>query len=354
MGGGGDNRHNVLAFEAHPTRDNPGVKGGLIHKFAVENRFFERASVLRDYYPIVPNAIRVESGCQVLTLDFDPVRTESVNTTPLFGAGWIDRISGKSISHNRMKRAVAKVGQELDSKFDGVPAGRWRVLPGGRVGKFGWKAQFATLREFVAAACANEIGLGNPLMEQARPMVRLAYPQVEPDLDASQFRTLVAFVDTLPRPESVRPGSPVLAAEVDRGAEVFEQVGCAACHTPEMGGVEGIYSDFLLHRLDDRANGGGGYREVPPVPLPEEHPLPEEWKTPPLWGVADSAPYFHDGGSPTLEAAITRHQGDAEPVTRRYRTLPPADRDALLAFLRSLRAPAEAKPVAAPRLASAR
>src|SRR5262249_27266631 len=39
VGGGGDNSHNVLAFEAHPTRDRPDVKGGLVHKFAVELRF---------------------------------------------------------------------------------------------------------------------------------------------------------------------------------------------------------------------------------------------------------------------------------------------------------------------------
>src|SRR5262249_13962493 len=158
-----------------------------------------------------------------------------------------------------------------------------RVLPGGRVGKFGWKAQFATLEEFVAAACANEIGLGNPRMEQAKPMVRSPYPPVEPDLDPKQFRALVAFVDTLPRPEAGRPASPALQARLDRGEAVFAEVGCASCHTPEMGGVEGIYSDFLLHRLDDRSKGGRGYSsvEVPPVPLPEEHPLPEEWKTPP-------------------------------------------------------------------------
>ena len=29
-----------------------------------------------------------------------------------------------------------------------------------------------------------------------------------------------------------------------------------------------------------------------------------EWRTPPLWGVADSAPYLHDGRAATLEAAI--------------------------------------------------
>ena len=81
-----------------------------------------------------------------------------------------------------------------------------------------------------------------------------------------------------------------------------------------MGGVEGVYSDFLLHRLNDRTKNQGGYAETPPVPLPEDHPLPDEWKTPPLWGVADSAPYFHDGDCPTLESAVLKHHGDAENV----------------------------------------
>ena len=122
----------------------------------------------------------------------------------------------------------------------------------------------------------------------------------------------------------------------------------AACHTPDLGGIAGIYSDFLLHRLDDRSYGGKGYREIPPVPLPEDFPLPEEWKTPPLWGVADSAPYFHDGGSATLESAILRHRGDAEVVYTAFRALGPEDRDALIAFLKTLRAPADAEPAPAP------
>ena len=104
----------------------------------------------------------------------------------------------------------------------------------------------------------------------------------------------------------------------------------------------------MLHRLDDRALGsGGGYgqpREMPPMPLPEEHPLPEEWRTPALWGVADSAPYFHDGQSMTLESALLRHRGDAEDVTEDYRSLHDRDQQALLAFLRTLKAPKDAKP----------
>ena len=353
VGGGGDNAHNVTAFEALPTRDEPEVKGGLIHKFAVEDFLRENHDALRKFFPVVPGGVRVEGNCQVLTLDFDPVSTESVNSTALFGAGWIDRISGQTILVRSRKASVARIGREVVGDSAGILPGRPRVLPGGRVGKFGWKAQFATLEEFVAAACANEIGLGNPRMDQARPMVRCGYPDVEPDLDAKQFRSLVAFVDTLPRPGVVEPAEATAREDAARGATLFGRVGCAACHIPDQDGVAGIYGDFLLHRLDDRSEGSSGYRTVETVgvPLPTEHPRPEEWKTPPLWGVADSAPYFHDGGSPTLEAAIARHHGDAEVVTEAYRELTHADQAAIVAFLGTLRAPAD--PATGGSLASA-
>ena len=104
--------------------------------------------------------------------------------------------------------------------------------------------------------------------------------------------------------------------------------------------MAGVYSDFLLHRIvDSRKN----YTETPDVLPPPELPLPEEWKTAPLWGVADSAPYFHDGGAPTLDAAILRHEGDAQTVTEAYRKLSASDRAALLLFLDSLKAPADAE-----------
>lgn len=87
-------------------------------------------------------------------------------------------------------------------KFDGIPVGRVRPVSGG-VGKFGWKDQFARLEDFVAAACANELGLGTPATEQAKPLTgpeRLA----PPDLDKKQFRALVSFVKTLRDPAITR------------------------------------------------------------------------------------------------------------------------------------------------------
>jgi mono/diheme cytochrome c family protein len=345
VGGGGGNTHNVVAFEAHPTRSHPEVRNGTIHKHAVSDEFRENRRALCELFPVIVNGVKIVGVCFSAREDFDPVRTESLNSIALFGAGWIDRISPKTIRFQSMRKSVAAVTKELRLDLSSMPAGRPRVLPDGRIGKFGWKAQFATLEEFVANACANEIGLGTPTVEQAKPLVDPLYPTVKPDLDTKQFRSLVAFVDTLPRPGLVLPADPAERSQVKHGAALFEGIGCAQCHTPDMGGVAGVYSDFLLHRLDDQAEGKKGYSEVPDVELPADHPLPEEWKTPPLWGVADSAPYFHDGTTPTLEAAIQRHLGDALVVTQAYRKLSANDQAALLGFLRSLKAPSEAAPV---------
>jgi CxxC motif-containing protein (DUF1111 family) len=345
VGGGGGNDHNVTAFEALPTKDRPEIEQGLVHKFAVANRFVEDHASLRRLFPIVPGGVRTEGGCQILISDFDPVTTKSINSTALFGGGWVDRISGKTIVHEWRKRAIAQVGKDLSLDHRGARPGRPRVLPDGRMGKFGWKAQFATLEEFVAAACANEIGLGNPKTEQARPRTKWSYPHIEPDLDSAQFRNLVAFVDTLPRPVERTPDNSQAAERAALGKRLFTSIGCASCHTPDIGGVEGVFSDFLLHRLDDAEHrGGGGYRTVveAAVPLPEDYPLDDEWKTPPLWGVASSAPYFHDGGSPNLELAILRHHGDAEDVTSAYQAMARDDQQAVLDFLGTLRAPEDA------------
>jgi CxxC motif-containing protein (DUF1111 family) len=123
-----------------------------------------------------------------------------------------------------------------------------------------------------------------------------------------------------------------------------------------------LYSDLLLHDLGPRLadpvgppsshssqipvsggyNGGGSrdaFIEVPAFTL-------RQWRTTPLWGVADSAPYLHDGRAATLEEAIKAHGGEAAMSARFFAGLPTADRDRLLAFLGSLAAPEEATSLA--------
>jgi len=347
VGGAGPNQRNVLAFEAAPTRAHPELRNGLVHHQAVTPALQETTDLLRALFPVIPGTQKVSNVNGCLTTvgipSFDPIRTESINSTALFGIGWIDRLSSRSITHNQTRKGLEKIIKEFNLEMDSVPPGRPRVLADGRIGKFGWRGQFATLQEFVAAACANELGLGNPLMDQAKPLGRPDYPASKPDLDAKQFAALVAFVDTLPRPIEVLPEGTSERAAAVRGKELFRSIGCAICHVPDLGGIEGIYSDFLLYELENRGDGiadGYGNQGPPPIPLPANHPRPGEWKTPPLWGVADSAPYFHDGGCATLEDAILRHRGDASKVTKTYQALAALDQRAVVAFLRTLKAPA--------------
>ena len=58
-----------------------------------------------------------------------------------------------------------------------------------------------------------------------------------------------------------------------------------------------------------------------------------------LWGVADSGPYLHDGRALTITDAILLLGGEAQPSRDSFVALSQADKDAVLAFLYSLRAP---------------
>jgi CxxC motif-containing protein (DUF1111 family) len=351
VGGGGANEHNALSFEVQPRPGDHAFHTGTVHNFSTTPADKETERKLHALFPVVKGRTTRSNDPHCPTTvtipDFDPVTTQPVQTTALFGAGWIDLISDRAILKNARNRGLRTLRRELTGEFDNLPVGRVRTVAGG-VGKFGWKGQFATLEEFVAAACANELGLGTPSVPQARPIGSTAGGDAPPDLNRKQFGALVSFVKTLPKPVEV--------GSEDRGREAFREVGCAICHVPDMGGVKGVYSDFLLYTLEDPhpqgGGGGGNYSEPPPqlqLPSrPDHEPKPSEWKTPPLWGVADSAPYMHDGSAPTLLAAIQKHRGDAKRVTERFEGLQPADKAALLAFLGSLKAPPSAVPLRDP------
>jgi len=76
----------------------------------------------------------------------------------------------------------------------------------------------------------------------------------------------------------------------------------------------------LAARNGEELEGGGDYNDRPldePAFDPGTGPLPAEWRTPPLWGVARSAPYLHDGRAPTLEEAIRLHGGQGKDSAHR-------------------------------------
>jgi CxxC motif-containing protein (DUF1111 family) len=278
------------------------------------------------------------------------LRTSERNTPAIFGAGLIDAMPEEVLLESQQR------------KLDEFPEihGRVSRLPDGRLGRFGWKGQTATLREFVMAACANELGLEVP--DHHQPRLQAPGPSdpagVALDLDQSQCDQLVAFVAAL-APPRLRP---IVADRVEPwGYSVFKQVGCAACHTPRLGAVNGLYSDLLLHEM---GNGLGdiatSYGETTPsdstgdlaedveqARVARAPARKTEWRTPPLWGVADSAPYLHDGRARTIHEAIQLHGGEAEATVGRYAKLSRGERMALFNFLNSLTAAAKGRKAAA-------
>jgi CxxC motif-containing protein (DUF1111 family) len=64
-----------------------------------------------------------------------------------------------------------------------------------------------------------------------------------------------------------------------------------------------------------------------------------EFTTARLWGVADTAPYLHDGRATTLTEAILLHDGEALPARDAFAALSDQNQAGVIAFLRTLRTP---------------
>jgi CxxC motif-containing protein (DUF1111 family) len=256
---------------------------------------------------------------------------------PVFGAGLVEAIPDATI---------LALEDPLDRDRDGV-SGRAAVVTDRetgqrRVGRFGWKAQHATLLSFGADAYRNEMGITNDLFGQENAV------GVPPDR--------MRVCDRIPDPEDLRDPrtgrrgidnfasfmkllAPLGRGPMDEaarlGEQVFGAIGCAACHTPSLTTGPSanplfnrravpLFSDLLLH---DIATGDG---------IQQEAGAPEEIRTPALWGLRFRRPLLHDGSAATIEDAILRHAGEAELARRGFERAPAADRAALLAFLQSL------------------
>ena len=121
-----------------------------------------------------------------------------------------------------------------------------------------------------------------------------------------------------------------------RGKKGFTDKGCAQCHIPvqqaSTGGTVAVFTDLLLH---DTGPGLADGR-------PQYGADGSEWRTTPLIGLsrlpADTRDVrlLHDGRAALIEEAILWHGGEAEKAKEAFRTAPKPDRDALVAFLKTL------------------
>jgi CxxC motif-containing protein (DUF1111 family) len=348
--GGLENNVTTFLFVAHNGSD---VRQGVLHAFATAPEYQEtlahvsrslppisRPSLSQLISPMVRGGFRPAVGEAAIVLPPE-VQLSQRKTPALFGTGLIDAIPEQVIIANQrqqqLRHGMAPGGTAT------VPVGRVSRLADGKIGRFGWKAQTASLSNFVQAACASELGLGNPGTMQPQSMASPRYAPVGLDLTQLQCDQITAFVAALPAPVDRLPARPESLAH--SGKTIFTKIGCADCHTPSLGNAGGIYSDLLLHRMGmdlESTNTSYGGTPTPTGPkniaAPTSQPLPDEWRTPPLWGVADSAPYLHDGRAATLEEAIQLHGGQGAASAAQFQSLGPVKQSQLLVFLHSLRA----------------
>ena len=257
-------------------------------------------------------------------------------STPLFGLGLIEAIPDDAVRQNARRQKPDGVAGRVSEIVD-ITTGQHRV------GRFGWKAQLASLLAFAGDAYLNEMGItsrffpvenapnGNTALLAAFDHFADPEDEADPvtekgDIDAAaDFMRLLAPPPRLPLTQSGRAGE-----------MVFGQVGCAVCHQPTM--ITGrspvaaldrkpvnLFSDLLLHDMGALGDGIG-----------QEPAGPREMKTPPLWGLRASGPYLHDGRAATVDEAIRGHDGEGAKARERYNRLSPQQRRQLIEFLNTL------------------
>jgi CxxC motif-containing protein (DUF1111 family) len=178
-------------------------------------------------------------------------------STPLFGLGLIEAIPDNDLHQLAAKQPHAIKGKVHQVKDVGQPT---------RPGRFGHKAQVATLLQFSGDAYLNEMGITSPHFRTENcpngdcGLLRCD-PVPDPEDDGSGVHAFAEFMRLL-----APPPRGAITPEVQAGEQVFARIGCAGCHVPMlMTGGSPIavlnrvtfhpYSDFLLHDIGALGNG---------------------------------------------------------------------------------------------------
>lgn len=265
----------------------------------------------------------------------------------LIGVGLLEAIAEDDILANARAQAAA------GGPVRGQPNRVWDAESGrDMIGRFGWKANVATLLQQTAGAFAGDMGITSRLqpVEPCTAAQRdcLAAPRGgkdgRPELEDALLDDIVFYQATLAPPARRDRDDPLVL----RGAGVFQQAQCAVCHRPSYVTAQGPfprltspalagqtifpYTDLLLHdmgealadhRPDFLANG-------------------RQWKTPPLWGtgllhdVNGHQRLLHDGRARGVLEAVLWHGGEAESSRRAVLKLSREEREALVRFVESL------------------
>ncbi len=259
---------------------------------------------------------------------------------PMIGLGLLEAISEAHILAN---------ADPDDTNGDGI-SGRanwvWDDALGKTVlGRFGWKAGQPSLNQQNAHAFAGDMGLTSTLRPfddcpPSQTACRSAINGGTPEVSDYILGQVLFYSRNLGVPARRYVDDPQVLA----GKALFQQAGCASCHSPRATTAANAaepelanqlirpYSDLLLHDMgpglaDNRAEFQANGRE---------------WRTPPLWGIGltetvnGHSQFLHDGRARNLLEAIAWHAGEAEAAKQAVLQFDVRQRSALLAFLQSL------------------
>jgi CxxC motif-containing protein (DUF1111 family) len=213
------------------------------------------------------------------------------------------------------------------------------------VGRFGWKANQPHLRQQIAAAFINDMGVTSPIYDQqncppAQAECARQNHTGKPELKADMWDNITFWIMTLDAPAARDQDKP----NVTRGRQLFAQARCASCHVPELktGQLEQFpmlsnrriqpYTDLLLHDMGPNLADG----------RPDFKASGSDWRTAPLWGIGmskqvnGSTSFLHDGRARNLTEAILWHGGEAQAARNAFAKLSKQERDDLLTFLNAL------------------
>jgi len=255
----------------------------------------------------------------------------------IFGLGLLENISDSSII------AMANQAQTDTTVIPGHPNYVWDLEKNKMsVGRFGHKCETPTLKQQIAFALNEDIGITTNMMptENCYGQAQYYNDSLHPEMSDSTLNNLVFYIRTIQVPARRNVTDPT----VMRGEQLFKQAKCVGCHRqtivtdvnvafPQVSGQTiHPYTDLLLHYL---GNGLADNRVVYSA-------AGNEYRTCPLWGigltqvVTGQTSFLHDGRARTFEEAILWHGGEANYSQKFFVNLSKSDRDALIAFLNSL------------------
>lgn len=211
-------------------------------------------------------------------------------------------------------------------------------------GLFGWKAAEPNVHQQSMGAFAGDMGLTSsrkPTTDCTPEQKCEQFPDGgQPEVSDKIANFVTFYAKSLAVPARRNMENP----SVQRGARLFNEAGCAGCHTPRhTTGTDPDrpdlsnqtiwpYTDMLLHDMGPALADGRD----------EFLANGSEWRTQPLWGIGlaqtvnPQAGFLHDGRARTVEEAILWHGGEAAPAVAQFSQFSADNRQALLNFLNSL------------------